>query len=276
MKVHRIFRAGAAAALLGALAGPGLRAQGSDSPYSYLFKLRTGLMAGDLRDAHFDNKVIGLGLEARRELKDILGIGGAITAELTWDYVPGRHHDTLDWSSKEAGSEIFNVSGLKLHPYWSVSDRKETAQGWNLRLAYWAQMPAFFQNNVLGSVIADIEWFAGVGIDRYKVRSDFRWTLKDQTTKPSTTLQQIWNNNPDFYLGGYGSNNFEDSALSPNVFAGLKYRINSDFGFELAFRNFGMSTHTWTPGAFLGRDGGQMESGTTRGTSIEFAFTARL
>jgi len=273
MKTHKLFSAGAALALLGAFASA---EEGSSGPYSVNFKLRTGLMSGDMRVAHYDNKLMGIGFEAKRDLRDIFGIRGAITAEVTWDYVPGRHHDTLDWSKKATDSEIYDVSGLKLHPYWSVSDRKETAQGWNMRLAYWGQMPTFFPSQTLEDITSKMEWFAGVGIDRYKVRSDFRWTLKDQTTKPSATLQQIWNNNPDYYLGGYGSNNFEDTAISPSVFAGLKYRISNDFGFELAFRNFGMKTHTWTPGAFFGRDEGKMESGTTRGTSIEFAFTARL
>jgi hypothetical protein len=263
MKAHRLFRTGSALALFSAFAGA---QEQSNSPYSVNFKTRAGLIAGDFRDAHYDNKIMGLGVEGRMDLKHLISFGGAISAELIWEYAPGRHHDTIDWSNP----------GLNLHPYWSVSDRKETAQGWNIRLAYWGEMPAFFPSQTLNDIISNMEWFVGVGIDRYKVRSDFRWTLRDQTGLPNNTINDIWNNRPPYYSGGYGSNHFEDTAISPSVFAGIKYRISNDFGFEVAFRNFGMRTHTWTPGAFLGREEGVMESGTTRGTSIEFAFTARL
>jgi len=232
-------------------------------------------MSGDMRVAHYDNKIMGLELEAKRDLKDLLSFGGAVSAGLAFEYVPGRNHDMLDWSNK-TGPQQYVVSGLNLHPYWSVSDRREIAQGWNLRLAYWAQMPAFLPTQALRDIVSDMEWFAGISIDRYKVRSDFRWTLRDQTGLPSATINDIWNRTPPYYLGGYGANNFEDTDISPGVFVGLKYRISNDFSFETALRNFGMSTHTWTPGALLRKEAGQMEKGTARGTSVEFAFTVKL
>ncbi|MCL1909076.1 MAG: hypothetical protein FWG12_06895, partial [Holophagaceae bacterium] len=111
--------------LLAAFLGCGasdLHAQ-DNSPYSYLFKIRAGLTAGDLQEAHHDNKVMGLAAEIKREM---FGSGRALTAEVVWEFVPGRHHDVYPWDSNP----------LDLSPRYSYDNRKEYGAGINLRLGY--------------------------------------------------------------------------------------------------------------------------------------------
>jgi len=275
MKVHRIFRAGAAAALLGALAGPGLSAQEASSPYSFALKTRVGLMAGDMRDTHFDNKVLGFGAEAKRDLKDILGIGGAVTAELTWEYIPGRFYENYPWGA--------NPLNLDIKFSWDA--RKEYGQGFSVRAAYSAPFTLDVLPDFLPSL--DFEWFAGLGFDRFKVRSHAEWIFDYNLATSHTPVAGQ-------YDGGTVVE--EGAALVPGVFAGLKYRVSKDFGLELSVRNFGMRTFTFTPGAYsnpykgqtslptswqvdfnqVGRNGLKTESGTTRGWSLEFALAAKL
>jgi len=267
MKVHRIFRAGAAAALLGALAGPGLRAQ---EPLQYAFKIRGGLVGGDLQASHYDNKVMGFGAEARYAMP---AIGGALSAELTYEVVPGRHRDVTKWEKDSAGRLIMKAP-LVLEGYWSYDDRKEKGEGWSLRVAYNSPMPAFGPS-MLADITKKMEWFGGLGIDRYKVFSEFEWTLRDQSAAPylapyrGSTL-------PPLYIGGGGTFHEEESALNIGIFAGARYRINSDLAFEVALRNFGMKHYDFTPGAYFNSETGRMEPGSSRGTSIEFALCLKL
>jgi hypothetical protein len=254
MRVHGIFRAGAAVALLGALASaPGLRAQGSSSPYSYLFKIRMGLTAGDIQKTHFDNKVMGFGAEVKREM---FGGGQALKCELAWEYVPGRHRDVYPW----------DTNPLNLHPSYSFDDRKEYGQGINLRLAYSAPLTVPY-------VGLDFEWFAGLGLDRFKVRSEVKYTLNFVNT-----------NNP--VLPNYDGGTFveESSHISPGFFAGLKYRLTPDIGFELSFRNFGMWHYEFTPVSYFEKDPakygkkeyGKSSTGTSRGWAMELALALKL
>ncbi|MDR2561625.1 MAG: hypothetical protein LBC63_07635 [Holophagales bacterium] len=263
MKVHRIFRAGAAVALLGALAGaPGLLAQqDGESPYSYLFKLRAGLTAGDMQKTHFDNKVGGVGFEVRREM---FGGGQALSAELTWEYATGRHYDAYPWGTNPGA--ILDHAGKPINPRYSVDDRKEYGAGLNLRFAYHAPLSVPFLHT------EGLEWFAGLGIDRFKVRSEVSYTFNFQPN-PSTGPTP----------GDYDGAAFlrEESQISPGVFAGLKCRLNKDVGFELTLRNFGMWHMDYVPYSYdykgmppedkLGK--GTTTTGITRGTALEFAIT---
>jgi hypothetical protein len=259
MKTHGIFRAGAAGALLGALAGaPGLQAQGSDSPYSYLFKLRAGLTAGDMQKTHFDNKIMGLAAEAKREMPSI---GGAVLLELAWEYVSARHHDIYPW----------DTNPLALNPRYSYDNRKEYGQGINLRLGYSAPMPVFGPS-VISNVAQKLEWFAGIGIDRFKVRSEVRYILNFGNPN---------NGNPA--AGQYDGGQFvkEESKLVPGVFAGLKYTLPSEIGFELSLRNFGMWHQDFKPAAYYTQETselgtGKESTGTSRGWALELAITAKL
>jgi len=264
MKALRVYRAGAMLTLLGALSGAsGLYAQGGNSPYSYLFKLRAGLTAGDLQKTHFDNKIGGVGFEVKR---DLFGNGQGVTAELVWEYSTGRHHDVYPWGTNP--DAILDHAGKGLNPRFSYDDRKEYGTGINLRFAYCAPLSVPYLDN------ADLAWFAGLGIDRFKVRSEVRYTF-NFTPNLTTSGSPTWGN----YDGGVFLR--EESKLVPGVFAGLKYRLNKDVGFELSLRNFGMWHMDYTPASYEykgippedKRGTGTTSTGTTRGTALEFAIT---
>jgi len=258
MKVNRLFSAGAALALLGAFGASGLQAQ---EGYSYALKIRAGLTAGDIQKTHFDNKVLGFGAEVKRE---ILGGGRAVTAELTWEYIPGRHHDIYPW----------NTNPLELDPKFSWDNRKEYGQGFSLRLAYSAP----FNVNLLPGFLPELsfEWFAGLGIDRYKVRSQAEWILDFDNASSHTPVAGR-------YDGGTVVK--EGTSFVPGIFGGLKYRVNSDFGLELTVRNFGMHHFDFTPNAYsvgrppsdqYGKEFLKTDTGTSRGWSLEFAISSKL
>jgi hypothetical protein len=201
---------------------------------------------------------MGLAAEVKRKM---FANGGALFGELAWEYVPGRHHDIYPWDSNP----------LALNPRYSYDNRKEYGQGINLRLGYSAPLPAFGLP-IVGSVAENLEWFAGIGIDRFKARSEVRYILN--FGRPNAG-----NPAPGEYDGG----NFvkEESSLTPGFFAGLRYKLPSDIGFEFSLRNFGMWHYDWTPAAYYNKDIselglGRESTGTSRGWAIEFAITAKL
>jgi len=217
MRVHGIFRAGAAVALLGALAGaPGLRAQDGSFPYSFSSKIRFGLVAGDMQKAHYDNKVMAFGLEVKKDM-----FGGAVAAELAFEYVPGRHHDVMVPDHGVSG-------GLGLDPYWSYDDRKEWGQGWTFRASYYAPLPAFGPDCVR-DFAKKTEWFAGLGIDRHKVSSEFKWTLRNSSAYPPSSATPT----PPLHNAGSGAFTENGASVAVGVFGGLKFRISDEFGFEV-------------------------------------------
>ena len=235
------------------LSVPGLHAQGSDSAYSYTLKLRLGLTAGDIQKTHFDNKIIALAAEAQRDMPNI---GGAVFCELGWEYVPGRHHDIYPWGENP----------WKLTPRYSFDNRKEYGNGFTVRLGYSAPM--------LSSLVPGFNWFAGLGVDRHKVRSEvnyyFNFTPNTETPAP----------------GQYDGGTFvqEGGSIVPGVFGGLKYRYSDELGFELSLRNFGMWHLDYTPSTYQynavppvdARGTGTSKTGTTRGFAIEFALTMKI
>jgi hypothetical protein len=249
------------ALLLGGAGVSGLHAQESESPLSYLFKIRFGLTAGDMRDRHFDNKLIGFGAELRY---DVPAIGGAVSGELTYEYVPGRHHDVIPWGNVP--------SHLNINMRRSFDDRMEYGQGWSVRFAYSAKMPVFGPE-VVRDIVKDFEWFGGIGIDRHRVRHEAAWNFRNSTNIPIDS-----NTMPPLYPNGAGSFDNEDSAVVIGAFAGLKYRIHENLGCELTLRNFGMRTWDFTPGILsaLGTPDKPPEAGTTRGWSLEIALSLKL
>jgi len=284
MKVNRLFSAGATLALLGAFGASGLQAQGSNSPYSYAVKIRGGLVGGDMQTNHSDNKIMGLGAEVKRQM---FANGTSLSAELTFEIVPGRHFDITKWErvpTPNGGLNLVMKSPLVMEGYWSYDDRKERGEGWSLRLAYNSPMPVIGVP-ILDDITRKMEWFGGLGIDRYKVTSEFQWTLRDQSAanlspfNPDGTPNNGYRgnvNNLPLYIGGGGSFNEQAAELNVGIFAGVKYRINSDLAFEVALRNFGMKHWDFTPGAYFGTAEGKLESGSNRGTSIEFALSLKL
>ena len=234
--------------LLGALGGAGLSAQ---EGYSYAFKARGGLIAGDLQTTHFDNKIISFGAEVRREM---LGPGCALTFELAWEYVPGRHHDVRkpifisddpeqDWDDNK----------------YNYDTRKEYGQGFSFKFAYNAPFKPF------AWAPSDMEWFAGISLDMHSVRTEVEFGIYDTD----------WD-------GPYGDSFVEQgSALTPGFFGGLRKKLGDGTACELTLRNFGMKHFEYTPGVYLdnfgpGKGAGKLETGTSRGWSIEFAFSVKI
>jgi hypothetical protein len=261
MRAHRLFRAGAALSLLGAFGGMcGLQAQDSNSPYSYLFKLRAGLTAGDMQKTHFDNKLMAMAAEVRREM---FGAGQYLSAELAFEYVPGRHHDIYPWDTNPIKAND-GVSGL--NPRYSVDNRKEWGQGVNLRLSYSSPLRVpYFKT--------DFEWFAGLGIDMFKVSTEVLYTFNFTPNTP----------NPP--SGSYIGNTFveQGSAFVPGIFGGVKCQVTKDVGFEMSLRNFGMRHYEYTPATYTDRDltkwkkeDGKSSTGTSRGWVLEFALSVKI
>jgi hypothetical protein len=132
-------------------------------------------------------------------------------------------------------------------------------------------MPTFGPQ-VCADILKDMEWFAGLGIDMFQVRSEVKYTLN---FTPNTQ-------NPPAGQYDGGTHTKQKAQMVPGVFVGLKYRLNSDLGFELSLRNFGMWHYSYTPAGYggLGNSAnfgtGTSSTGTSRGTALEFAITAKL
>jgi len=242
-----------------------LQAQESNSPYSYLFKIRAGLTTGDIQTTHFDNKVMGFGLEVRKDnisfLPGLFGDGQALSAEIAWEYVPGRMYDARRL-----------LNGEVLNPADNLDQRKEYGQGFSCKFAY----------NAPFRWLPNTEWFAGVSLDMHTVRTEIDYSIYH----PSAP------GNPDKYPGGW-PDGFPDAdkwqgdarvaqrtALVHGVFGGMRYQLSQGVFGEVTIRNFGMASHDFTPGIYLDssadRIKGKMDSGTSRGWSLEFSFSVKI
>ena len=273
------------ALLLGGAGASGLQAQESNSPLSYLFKIRLGLTAGDIQTTHFDNKLMGIGAEVRY---DMPAIGGALIGELTFEYVPGRNYETdmfkgvvdgMRAGRKPQWAQSWDQEWTLTHTQTflrsSFDNRREGGAGLNLRLAYSAPMPKVFGSWVNDNIAGKMDWFAGLGIDRFKVRSEVKFFM-DLRTPPST-------GNPVAGQGQYDGNlhNVEESRIVPGFFAGIKYRHSQYLGFEMSLRNFGMYHYEFIPASYYSTNPsdygtGNASDGTSRGFALEFAITAKI
>ena len=234
--------------LLGALGSAGLSAQ---EGYSYAFKVRGGLMAGDLHETHFDNKVFSFGGEVKR---DMFGEGRALSFELSWDYVPGRYHSVMK-----------PLNGKTLDIFSNLDSRKEYGQGFSYRVAYNAPLKPF------SWMPDDIEWFGGISLDMISVRTEIEFTIFDPSAPgnwPAGTADSAKYQGDSFVE--------QSTAITPAIFAGLRKKMASGTACELTFRNFGLRHHEYTPGIYFGSTTGKMESGTSRGWSLEFALCIKI
>jgi len=287
---HTQIQALLALLLVGGAGASGLYAQESE-PYSLLFKIRAGLTAGDIQKSHYDNKVMAFAAEVKREMPNI---GGALSCEISWEYVPGRHHDVYPWDTNPLyrwgndrdGNPIV-INGL--NPRWSFDDRKEYGQGVNLRVAYSAPMPQVFGSWINENIAQKMDWFGGLSIDRHKVRTEVKYNLNFSIDwNVSLTTQDYYPgslNNPGFGLFDSDSLVNEESKIVPGVFAGVRYSVNRDVGFELSLRNFGMSHFEFTPVSYDVKPQSNFNpkdheprtsSGTSRGWALELALTAKF
>jgi hypothetical protein len=279
-------------ACLAALAGgaPALRSQQSEfGPYKLDLKVRLGFVGGDMQQAKFDNKILGFGFQARREL---FGPGSAVAAEIQWEHVPSRWHDIADYNKHNQNNteqDWIDRGVLSLHPYWSFDARKETSRGFSLAVSYHQKMPSGTGIDAIDQVLGGMEWFGGIRFDRYKTTSEFRWILRNQSglpeilpppaNPPSTTAPPLYTPN---YPGAQGAFWEEAAALTPGFFAGVRQSINDSFAFECGLRYFGAKHWDFTPGAYIkDADGnhskdGVLKAGTSFGYAIEFALVCKL
>ncbi|MCL1907959.1 MAG: hypothetical protein FWG12_01170 [Holophagaceae bacterium] len=245
MKAHKLLCAGAAFAMLGAYAQ-------AQEGYSYAFKFKAGLTAGDIQTTHFDNKLFGFGVEVR---KDMFGPDKALTAELAWEFVPGRHYNVMK-----------PLQGEDLDIFRNFDARKEYGQGFSCKAAYNAPLsiPNF-------PYLGDLEWFGGISLDMYSVRSEIEFTIFHPSAPgdwPAGTADTAKYQGDSFVEQGM--------TLVPGVFAGLRFQLGRGTFGEVSLRNFGMRHHEYTPGIYFGSATGKMESGTSRGWSCEFALSVKI
>jgi len=272
-------------ALVAAVA-PGLHSQQTEfGPYTFDLKMRFGMYGGDLQQTKFDNKIIGFGLQARRE---IFGPGHAVAAELTWEHIPSRWNDITDYvthNQYNTDADWDSKGVLSLHPWFSFDARKEAARGFSLLASYHSKMPSGTGWGALDKVLDDMEWHAGLRFDRYKVYSEFRWLLRNMSDYPEILPAPApgpGSTLPPKYVGGQSSFHKEGSAILPGAFAGLRQTFSDSFAFELGLRYYGTKHWDFTPGAYFKEpDGshskqGRLSEGSSYGYGIEFALVCKL
>ena len=252
-----------AAMLLGGFGTSGLQAQ---EGFSYALRMRMGLTAGDMQTTHFDNKIFGFGLEVRKDnisfLPMLFSNGQALSAEIAWEYVPGRSYNAL----RPLNGEVLNVRD-------NLDIRKEYGQGFSYKLAYNAPL----------KWLPNTEWYAGVSLDMHSVHTEIDYSIYhisapgDPSKYPGTGWPSTW---PE--ADRWQGNSFveQSTAIVPGVFAGIRYQLSQIVFGELTLRNFGMSHHDFTPGIYLSstedRIRGKMDSGTSRGWSLEFSLSVKF
>jgi len=275
-----------------AWAAPNLHSQQTDfGPYKFDLKVRLGFYGGDLQQTKYDNKIIGFGFQAKREM---FGPGHAIAAELSWEHLPSRWHNVINFvkhNQDNTNQDWIDKGLLSLHPYWSFDGRKEYAKGMSLLLSYHSKMPSGTGWEPLDQVLNNMEWHAGIRFDRYKVLSEFRWRLMDQSgmesippptgTIPTPPLYVTDPNNPILNqrtIGSQGAFHEEASSLTPGAFAGLRQTINPSFAFECGLRYFGTKHWDMTPGPYFKEDRThyRISEGSSYGLGVEFAFVIKL
>ena len=309
MKAFRVYRAGAALALLGALCGAcGLRAQDSDyGPYKFDIKTRLAMYTGEMRDINQQNNAFGFGLQVRREL---FGPSSAVSFEVTWEHIPSMHNDIIDYAKHSGLNTDHSIGKLALSPVWSFDSRKEKARGFSALIGYYSKFPT----DLLSEITGNLEWFAGLRIDRYQVYSEFKWQFRDQGT---ATSQPVFGTNnyggtPRFYQaepnptanpqpdpsvpgttgwlnGGKGSTGAfheEGAAITPGAFAGIKYTYSEVMSVEFAARYFGRKHWDFLPITYFYKEGdfkpeektkgGTLTAGTTAGYGLELALVWKL
>jgi len=127
MKVHRLFRAGAALALIGAFAG----AEEQQNGFYAGLKLRGGIQAAS-REDHLMPASLGFGFECGYQLDF-----GRLTAEVGFMYKAGRQYkDDLTKMEVLNGGKLGFYFDKPYEEYSSVDSRKNQFDGITLRLAY--------------------------------------------------------------------------------------------------------------------------------------------
>jgi len=290
VRIPKLTRLACLAALVGA-AAPSLSSQQSEfGPYKFDMKIRLGFYGGDLQQTKFDNKIMGFGFQARREM---FGPGSAIAAEFTWEHIPSRWHDITDYNKHNqynTEQDWTDKNLLSLHPFWSFDARKESSRGLSALVSYHQKMPSGTGIDVIDRALDGMEWYAGLRLDRYNVYSEFRWRLCDQSNQAPilpppagapTTKPPTYNGN-GAKKGGEGAFHEEGGNLTPGAFAGIRYSLNENFALECDLRYFGTKHWDMTPGVYFKTETGghdtqyRIKTGTSYGMGIGFALVCKL
>jgi hypothetical protein len=233
-----------------------------DKPLSFDMKIRAGLTTGAIQKDHFDNKAMGFGLAT------IYPLGGtkAVTAELSFDLLTGRHHDVLStsgavWVNPANPVTTNGTTPYVLNPTYSYDDRKESSQGFSLRLGYTDALP----------ILDGLSWQAGLSLDRYKPKSEFKYTFIAVPTPPKVTQAD------GTLVVPYEGGTFvaSDPKLVPGFFVGVKYSFDKEKGLEFNIRNIGAAHYDFTPFTYTGK-AARLDSSTSRGFVFEIALSVKI
>lgn len=282
MRIPKFTRLACIAALLGGAAA-GLHSQQTDfGPYKVDLKTRLGLYGGDMQQTKFDNKILGFGLQVRREM---FGPGRAIAAEITWEHIPSRWNNIIDFNKNnqyivdDPSIPAGTFRNLSLHPWWSFDARKEAARGISMLVSYHSKLSFGTGWDPLDKALENTEWFAGLRFDRYKVYSEFRWRIVSQSGLPEILpppASAPANTLPPLYVGGNGAFHEEGASLLPGVFAGIRHSLGDNFALELGARYYGTKHWEMTPGAYFGEKNYRIKEGSSYGMGIEFTIVCNL
>jgi len=231
-----------------------------DSPLSFDMKMRAGLMSGAMQKDHFDNKAMGFGLAATYSL----GGTKAVTAELSFDLMPGRHHDVMPtggtiWVMQDGAPVNINDTPNTFDFIHSYDDRKESCQGFSLRLGYTDALP----------FLEGLSWQAGLSLDRYKPKSEFKYTFIAWGPPDADGVRKL----AEWYEGGTFV--AEGAKIVPGAFVGVKYAFDKEMGVEFNIRNIGAAHNNFTPFTYTGK-AAQLDSSTSRGFVFEIALSVKI
>ncbi|BDU76531.1 hypothetical protein [Mesoterricola sediminis] len=233
---------------------------------SFDLKLKTGLKGGSARQELKDNKIFGFALGASRAYGS-----GRLTAELGFDILPGQNYDATPFSGAihaPAGTGLGIADPATGHPYFlrpneSLDLRKESAQGFSLKLGYAAPL----------SWNQGLSWHAGISLEAYKVSSEFTGTLRPMYVNASGTPTQVATSLGKYYEGfAFVSSG---TSFAPGAFAGLRQEIGEDFAVELNLRSFGLKHQDYRPTTYTGA-APVLETSTKRGFSFDVALCLKL
>ena len=280
MRIPKLMRLACIAALLGGTT-IGLHSQQTDfGPYKVDLKTRLGFYGGDMQQTKFDNKILGFGLQVRREM---FGPGRAIAAEITWEHIPSRWNNIIDFKKHNQYNDTEKQERdgvLAMHPFFSFDARKEAARGISLLVSYHSKLPSGTGWDPLDKALENTEWFAGLRFDRYKVYSEFRWRLYNQWGQevlPPPAAAPTFQANR-VYPGGNGAFHEEGASLLPGAFAGIRHSLGDNFALEIGTRYYGTKHWDMTPGSYFKEDRTQyrIKEGSSYGLGIEFAVVCKL
>lgn len=247
-----------------ALACGGLTLAAQDPGPSYDFKLRAGLTAGDLRKDHQDNKLMGVGAMAT-----FPGFaGGALTAEVAFEYVPGRGYDAMRttgpiYYNPASPATATNGQPLRLSLETSGDVRKEGMQGFSTRVGY--SQP--------WSLMEGLSWHAGLTLDAYKVASEYTQTLIPVYGAGNGTKVPPVDGNKEYYEGA--AFQVKGSKITPGLYVGAALKVSANHRVEVNLRNLGYLHREYTPFTYSGK-AASLEEKMRRGWALELGLAMKI